>query len=67
MSYRFYQIVGRRIVRGENHQCADDAAACSKAAAMLLVTRQTSAETIEVWQGKRLVAGVTRDSLKAAS
>jgi hypothetical protein len=66
MFYRFYEIVGRRILRGENHRCADDAAACSTAAAMLLVARKTSIEAIEVWQGKRLVAGITRDSLRAA-
>jgi hypothetical protein len=67
MSYRFYQIAGRRILRGENNHCADDAAALSKAAVMLLVARWTGIEAIEVWQGKRLVAAVTRDSLKVAS
>ena len=67
MSYRFHQIIGSRKLRGEAQYCADDSAACSKAAATLLVTHRAGIETIEVWQGDRLVAEITRDSLKAAS
>ncbi|HET6621587.1 MAG TPA: hypothetical protein VFG64_16745 [Dongiaceae bacterium] len=50
-SYRFYLLdAGEHIKAVETIECADDAAAAAKAAALL--EERTSFASIEVWKGK---------------
>jgi hypothetical protein len=61
--YRFYRMVRDRITQGESHDCADDAAARSRAAAMLRAPSPRWFDAVEIWQGTRLVGRVRREDL----
>jgi hypothetical protein len=50
--YRFYGLVGTKILNAENVQCADDKQASSEAEARL---GPSTFDAIEVWQGARRV------------
>ncbi len=66
MHYRFYEIFGPRIMRSETHVCASDEAAASKAVALLIASDPRRCDTVEFWQGTRLVSAVTRQMIKIA-
>jgi hypothetical protein len=60
--YRFYHMSGHRIVRAEVHECADDAAAEARGAAILAATAPQDCDAVDVWQGDRRIAGLRRPS-----
>ena len=63
--YRFYCTAGGRIERGETHECDDDVAARSVAAALLLLHANRICEAVEVWDHDRKVTTVRRRDLQA--
>jgi hypothetical protein len=61
--YRFYRLVRERITQGESYDCADDEAAHSRAVAILLSASARWFDTVEIWQGTRLVGRVRREDV----
>jgi hypothetical protein len=63
--YRFYVISAHnRVLRAEEHDCADDGAACSRAAAILFLISDRWIEAVEVWQRARKIAVIRRDDIR---
>ena len=54
--YRFYRLLGNRIVQGEDLELPDDEAAEREAVARLATAGASACEAIEIWQGRRRVA-----------
>lgn len=52
--YRFYLMLGTKIMRGEDVACADDGDAAAQAESRLR-TEEPGYDAIEVWQGTRRV------------
>lgn len=63
--FRFYRLRRDRIVKSEAHECADDAAAYSKAAAILFLASPQSCDAVEFWERARRVGCVDRRSITA--
>ncbi len=54
--YRFYRLLGNRIIHGEDLDLPDDEAAQREAAARLDAAGPGACEAIEIWQGTRRLA-----------
>jgi hypothetical protein len=62
LHYRFYLMVGTKIMRGEDVTCTDDRAA-NREAERRLQTGDPAYDAIEVWQGVRPVCRHERAAL----
>jgi hypothetical protein len=62
--YRCYFVSGESIQAVRTFECADDAEVISKAGALL--KSQPEHPAIEIWEGQRLVARLTKDLLANA-
>jgi hypothetical protein len=59
--YRCYFMSGEHIQAVQNFECADDAEVILKSSALLNAKPEHPA--VEIWEGKRLVARLTKDLL----
>ena len=66
--YRFYPVASNHIAGPPDvYECAADESAYSQAVACLLLFPAKRCDTVEIWDGSRLVGRVSRDDVQPAA